>query len=125
MENQYYYALGQVSYSSTSKPVITPMTTHNAAIYHAPIYAGNSNNTIGSVMDEEEEFTNQMIPVYNQLDSNQSGHIQTNSNTLLNKNFASKTAVRDFNDTVPVVVLNSNFIPKKGATVYSDPRDRL
>ena len=113
MENQYYYALGQVSYGN----ITTPMTSHTAATYHAPIYSN-------PMLTDEEEFNVHSTPLYNQLDSNSSGN-NSNQNSLLNKNFASRTAVRDFNENVPVVVLNSNFVPTKGVTVYSDPRDRL
>jgi hypothetical protein len=44
---------------------------------------------------------------------------------VLNRHFASSSAVRDFNEAMPVVVLPSNFIPQKGHVIKSDPSRRL
>lgn len=44
---------------------------------------------------------------------------------VLNRHFASSSAVRDFNEAMPVVVLPSNFKPAKGVVIDSDPNERL
>jgi len=44
---------------------------------------------------------------------------------VLNRHFASSSAVRDFNEAMPVVVLPSNFKPAKGVVIDSDPSERL
>ena len=43
---------------------------------------------------------------------------------VVNRNFASSTAVRDFNETMPVV-LPSGFVPTKGVTLESNPQQRM
>lgn len=43
---------------------------------------------------------------------------------VLNRHFASSSAVRDFNEAMPVV-LPSNFKPSKGIVIDSDPNERL
>lgn len=45
--------------------------------------------------------------------------------SLLDKHFATKTAIRDFNEAMPVMVLPSAFVAKKGVVVRSDPAQRL
>jgi hypothetical protein len=46
--------------------------------------------------------------------------------SLLNKNFATAAAVRDFNASMPVVHVPSNFKPApQGVSIRSDPRERL
>ena len=44
---------------------------------------------------------------------------------VINRHFAADSAVRDFNETMPVVVLPSNFKPTKGVVISSDPNKRL
>jgi hypothetical protein len=44
---------------------------------------------------------------------------------VINRHFASSSAVRDFNETMPVVVLPSNFAPTRGIVLHSDPNIRL
>lgn len=56
------------------------------------------------------------------------GHSGSNSNTMLgilDRNFASNAAVRDFNESMPVIVLPSNFTPEKGRVALSRPSDRV
>eukprot|EP00603_Paraphysomonas_imperforata_P010576 CAMPEP_0114477242 /NCGR_PEP_ID=MMETSP0104-20121206/15240_1 /TAXON_ID=37642 ORGANISM="Paraphysomonas imperforata, Strain PA2" /NCGR_SAMPLE_ID=MMETSP0104 /ASSEMBLY_ACC=CAM_ASM_000202 /LENGTH=501 /DNA_ID=CAMNT_0001652139 /DNA_START=54 /DNA_END=1559 /DNA_ORIENTATION=- len=43
---------------------------------------------------------------------------------IVNKNFAHNTAVRDFNETMPVL-LPTGFKPKSGTMIHSNPNDRL
>lgn len=44
---------------------------------------------------------------------------------LLDKHFSASTAIRDFNQTMPVVVLPSGFEMHRGVVVNSDPETRL
>jgi hypothetical protein len=44
---------------------------------------------------------------------------------LLNKHFAANAAIRDFNKTMPVLVLPSGFEMSRGLVVNSDPEARL
>lgn len=44
---------------------------------------------------------------------------------ILDRHFAGSTAVRDFNEAMPVIVLPTSFVPKRGAVVLSSPEDRL
>lgn len=45
---------------------------------------------------------------------------------VLNRNFATAAAVRDFNASMPVVHVPSNFKPApQGVSIRSDPRERL
>ena len=44
---------------------------------------------------------------------------------LLNKHFAANSAIRDFNETMPVLVLPSGFQMHAGMVVNSDPEARL
>jgi hypothetical protein len=44
---------------------------------------------------------------------------------LLNKHFAANAAIRDFNETMPVLVLPSGFEMSRGLVVNSDPEARL
>lgn len=45
--------------------------------------------------------------------------------SMLDRNFASNAAVRDFNESMPVIVLPSNFTPEKGRVALSRPSDRV
>lgn len=47
------------------------------------------------------------------------------SRSILEKHFATSSAIRDFNESMPVLVLPSNFAAKKGEVVLSDPQSRL
>ncbi len=49
----------------------------------------------------------------------------TTPNTLLDRHFAANAAIRDFNETMPVVVLPTKFEPKKGLVIRSDPASRV
>lgn len=45
--------------------------------------------------------------------------------SLFDRHFAANAAIRDFNETMPVVVLPTQFQPKKGLVVRSDPASRV
>lgn len=45
--------------------------------------------------------------------------------SIFDRNFASKAAVRDFNESMPVIVLPSSFVPEKGTVEVSRPSDRV
>lgn len=49
----------------------------------------------------------------------------SSASALLNNNFASATAVRDFNQMLLPVLLPTGFEPTKGVVVYSNPMDRM
>lgn len=58
----------------------------------------------------------------------QSGTRQQSVNIIMSifdRNFASKAAVRDFNESMPVIVLPSSFVPEKGTVEVSRPSDRV
>ena len=44
---------------------------------------------------------------------------------LMDRHFSTSSAVRDFNETMPVVVLPSSFVATRGVVVHSDPSERL
>ena len=44
---------------------------------------------------------------------------------IIDRNFASGAAVRDFNESMPIIVLPSNFTPQKGHVTVSRPSDRI
>ena len=44
---------------------------------------------------------------------------------MLDKHFATSAAIRDFNETMPVLVLPSGFEMHRGRVVHSDPASRL
>jgi hypothetical protein len=50
---------------------------------------------------------------------------EAQSDNLLNKHFAADAAIRDFNETMPLVVLPSGFEMHRGLVVNSDPQARL
>jgi hypothetical protein len=50
---------------------------------------------------------------------------EAGSDNLLNKHFAADAAIRDFNETMPLVVLPSGFEMHRGLVVNSDPQARL
>ena len=45
--------------------------------------------------------------------------------SIFDRNFASEAAVRDFNESMPVIVLPSSFVPGKGTVEVSRPSDRV
>lgn len=45
--------------------------------------------------------------------------------TVLESHFAASSAIRDFNETMPVVVLPTQFTASRGTVVLSNPADRL
>jgi len=49
----------------------------------------------------------------------------SSTSALLNRNFASATALRDFNQMLLPVLLPTGFEPSKGVVVYSNPLDRM
>jgi hypothetical protein len=49
----------------------------------------------------------------------------TSSISLFDRHFAAGTAIRDFNESMPVVVLPSTFQVKKGKVIQSDPATRI
>mmetsp|Transcript_26230 Transcript_26230/g.56757 ORF Transcript_26230/g.56757 Transcript_26230/m.56757 type:complete len:83 (+) Transcript_26230:296-544(+) len=55
----------------------------------------------------------------------QQNHAQAAKKGLLDKHFAASSALRDFNEIMPVVVLPSGFHMQHGRTIQSDPRSRL
>lgn len=57
-------------------------------------------------------------------DENQCNTAQSRINKLLDAHFAASSAIRDFNESMPVV-LPSNFQPKSGVVIRSDPEARL
>lgn len=60
--------------------------------------------------------------------ASQSGTRQQSVNIIMSifdRNFASKAAVRDFNESMPVIVLPSSFVPEKGTVEVSRPSDRV
>ena len=44
---------------------------------------------------------------------------------IFSSNFATDSAIRDFNESMPVIVLPSNFKVMKGSVILSDPKERL
>jgi hypothetical protein len=44
---------------------------------------------------------------------------------MIDKHFSIHNMIRDFNESMPVVVLPSNFEVRKGILIDSDPKNRL
>ena len=87
-------------------PISGQTSTPTSVKNNGMIAAGTSNRTLKNL---DEQTCNQSNSVFSMLD----------------RNFASSAAVRDFNESMPVIVLPSNFTPEKGRVALSRPSDRV
>ena len=87
-------------------PKLTHGSTTVTSKNNGMVAAGNSNRTMKNL---DNQTIDQSKGVFSMLD----------------RNFASSTAVRDFNESMPVIVLPSNFTPEKGRVALSRPSDRV
>lgn len=95
--------------------VTTPTTAMNGSI-NSLIDNTNNNHTNNKTSNKSK----------NMILKNDSTNKSTNNSTnILNSNFASSGAIRDFNKAMPVIVLPSNFTPEKGMVMTSRPGDRV
>lgn len=83
----------------------------------------NSNSAHHSTSSNNGAYQNKQRSIY-------SAHTYqppapTIAGELLDKHFSASTAIRDFNQTMPVVVLPSGFEMHRGVVVNSDPETRL
>jgi hypothetical protein len=94
--------------SSTSKPVEASKTIQSTAIppkARSKLTAAHQH----------------ISPAYNPLIEKSD---KTNP-TFFDRNFATSSAIRDFNESMPMIVLPSNFEPRRGQVVISNPSERV
>ena len=96
----------------------------NRILAHQQILYNRNNNSIG----DSNNDSNSLIRGSSNGNSNSNNNNVNNSDKLhqlFDKHFATGSAIRDFNEAMPVVVLPTNFHATRGQVIESNPEERL
>ena len=94
--------------ATLKEPRAPPGRSAHAGAVSAPLWIESSSGAALSLRDKAHMLERSLPPL-----------------PLLQRHFAAESAVRDFNEAMPVLSLPSRFQPARGRVVRSDPEERL
>jgi len=95
------------------------------------MYLLNSHNTHAMTDTTDDNYTNRFSDSISHSPPHHHHHSTLSSTStnvvmdMIDKHFSIHNMIRDFNESMPVVVLPSNFEVRKGLLIDSDPKNRL
>jgi len=95
------------------------------------MYILNSYNTHAMTDTTDDNYTNRFSDSISHSPPHHHHHPSLSSTStnvvmdMIDKHFSIHNMIRDFNESMPVVVLPSNFEVRKGILIDSDPKNRL